>query len=234
MRCACTSTALRFRPTSDMFAALNQPVPRSAVRRPRRPWTKRRRERRRRSHGPASASATTTAPAAGGSAPAAATGAPNAPLIPGSTAGERPDAVAAALERLPARRQHRPSGAHGRTFQGHVGGRADPIHRTDERGAARTRPLSRKLMPAKTARRHCQPRRRRTLTPTRRSSSCPSTARHSRDRRSCLFAPVPTVETRGRAWLFVDHQLKPRQHPASPTAPIRNWWEAICSRRWRS
>ncbi len=24
-----------------------------------------------------------------------------------------------------------------------------------------------------------------------------------------LFAPVPTVETRGRAWLFVDHQLKP-------------------------
>ena len=24
-----------------------------------------------------------------------------------------------------------------------------------------------------------------------------------------LFAPLPTVESRGRAWLFVDHQLKP-------------------------
>jgi hypothetical protein len=24
-----------------------------------------------------------------------------------------------------------------------------------------------------------------------------------------LFAPLPTVETRGRAWLFMDHQLKP-------------------------
>jgi hypothetical protein len=23
-----------------------------------------------------------------------------------------------------------------------------------------------------------------------------------------LFAPLPTVESRGRAWLFVDHQLK--------------------------
>jgi hypothetical protein len=24
-----------------------------------------------------------------------------------------------------------------------------------------------------------------------------------------LFAPLPTVESRGRAWLFMDHQLKP-------------------------
>jgi len=24
-----------------------------------------------------------------------------------------------------------------------------------------------------------------------------------------LFAPLPSVETRGRAWLFIDHQLKP-------------------------
>jgi hypothetical protein len=24
-----------------------------------------------------------------------------------------------------------------------------------------------------------------------------------------LFAPLPTVESRGRAWLFIDHQLKP-------------------------
>jgi hypothetical protein len=24
-----------------------------------------------------------------------------------------------------------------------------------------------------------------------------------------LFAPLPTIETRGRAWIFVDHQLKP-------------------------
>jgi hypothetical protein len=24
-----------------------------------------------------------------------------------------------------------------------------------------------------------------------------------------LFAPLPVVETRGRAWLFIDHQLKP-------------------------
>ena len=24
-----------------------------------------------------------------------------------------------------------------------------------------------------------------------------------------LFAPLPTIESRGRAWLFIDHQLKP-------------------------
>ena len=24
-----------------------------------------------------------------------------------------------------------------------------------------------------------------------------------------LFAPLPTIETRGRAWLFMNHQLKP-------------------------
>ena len=37
----------------------------------------------------------------------------------------------------------------------------------------------------------------------------PKYGRSRRRRIDALFAPLPTVETRGRAWLFVDKQLKP-------------------------
>jgi HlyD family secretion protein len=202
------NTALRFRPTSDMFAALNQPVPPEAQ-----VGGRGGRGRNGGANGagatgaPASAAATTTAPAAA-SAPANATGAKSAPLIPGSTAeaagrggrggaaagGDSTDRQARMLERF-------------------KGMSADEQTQFIERmkGRGQDTAAFEKLLPAKTAK-----------TATAKTAPAKGAdadaafkfvpkygAAQSGQTIDALFAPVPTVETRGRAWLFVDHQLKP-------------------------
>jgi HlyD family secretion protein len=203
------NTALRFRPTSDMFAALNQPVPPEAQ-------FGGRGGRGRNggangagaAGGPASASATTTAPAAGGSAPAATTGAPNAPLIPGSTAeaagrGGRGGAAAGGDN----------TDRQARMVERFKGMSADEqtqfIERMKGRGQDTT--AFEKLMPAKTAKGATAK-----AAPAKDADADAAFkfvpkygAAQSGQTIDALFAPVPTVETRGRAWLFVDHQLKP-------------------------
>ena len=46
-------------------------------------------------------------------------------------------------------------------------------------------------------------------TPTRVTTTPKYGAAQSAQTIDALFAPLPSVETRGRAWLFIDHQLKP-------------------------
>ena len=45
----------------------------------------------------------------------------------------------------------------------------------------------------------------------RRRTPCEAEVRHVQNAQTidALFAPLPPVESRGRAWLFIDHQLKP-------------------------
>jgi HlyD family secretion protein len=182
------NAALRFRPNADVFASLNQPVPPEMT-------TGTRGGRGRGGAGAASPSgAPTTTPAAGAAA---------SPASPAQTANAKPGTAAAPAA----------TGGQGAAGGGQAGG-ADSadrqarmmdrfktmspddqkqfIARMKDRGqdtsafekAAATSSLSTLLKPKNGA-------------------AAPA------ETIDALFAPLATVESRGRAWLFVDHQLKP-------------------------
>ncbi|HEY2150129.1 MAG TPA: efflux RND transporter periplasmic adaptor subunit [Vicinamibacterales bacterium] len=187
------NTALRFRPTSDMFAALNQPVPPEAQ------FGRGGRGGGRNAGGAngaapaAGATATTPAPVAAGTAAAPATGAAagGSTAASGDTGGRGGD---------PAERQ-------ARMLERFKGMSPDEqkqfVARMKERGQDTTE--FEKLLPKAPAK----------------SAAAAKNAGDSKfqfvpkygaaqsgQTIDALFAPVATPDTRGRAWIFVDHQLK--------------------------
>ena len=180
------NAALRFRPTTEVFAALNQPVPpeaqigggRSAARggRARRPRRRERRQRRPARH------------LRGARSPAERRHAPTRPEPTAiSGAGGRRRRVAGAVDAFdPARMMER--------FKGMSPDEQKQfIARMKDRGQD-TSAFERNW-----------PQRPRTPAGARRKTA----ARRGAQTIDALFAPLPSVESRGRAWLFMDHQLKP-------------------------
>ena len=187
------NAALRFRPTAEVFAALNRRRRRndggSGGGRGGRGgggWAERQRvgasaDRRRRQH---HAMPTRRQTVATGDAAAAAQSAAARPRSAGGGGGRGGGGGAAAADgrsRIP--------GAHARALQDDVARGAAAVHRAHEG----------------TRRRH--ERVRKSGSPAKRSEV--SGGRASAQTIDALFAPLPVVETRGRAWLFIDNQLKP-------------------------
>ena len=179
------NAALRFRPSTDVFAALNQPVPPEASGRGGRGGGQGRGVNR---NGAMDATASVPAPPEG----AAPRKAPSPPAPPPSTV-------------MPAPAGSPPGGGVGRggggrgfdparmmeRFQGlSPDDQTQFIARLKDRGqdtsAFEQQLHGRAKAPAK-------------------AKSAPASAQTI----DALFAPLPAVESRGRAWLFADHQLKP-------------------------
>jgi HlyD family secretion protein len=194
------NASLRFRPSTDVFAALNQPVPPEAL-----AGAGGRGGRGNRGGGGTGASGaavpTTTpaAPAAAAlSAEKSAAGAASSAAPSRSTASPAPSSAAPGAA---------PSGG-GRGFSGGGGRGFDPaqmmdrfkgmspdeqqqfIARMKERG--RDTSAFEKELPASA-----------------KPAGKSKTAAGGAQTIDALFAPLQSVESRGRAWLFMDHQLKP-------------------------
>ncbi len=209
------NSALRFRPTNDLFAALNQPVP---------PEAQNSGNRGGRGGGGGRGGP--------GGSDTSASPAPSAPGRGSSTAPQPPSASAQAPVEFRGNRQPGQSGgnrsgrggggAQGADEQGVGGGRGqggeggrgfDParmmerfksmspdeqqqfIERMKNRGQD-TAAFEQAMMAAKPASPSAA---------TRQKYGAPAAAQTI----DALFAPLPNVETRGRAWLFMNHELKP-------------------------
>ena len=202
------NAALRFRPSTDVFAALNQPVPPEALGR-RRPAAGGRGGRdaaggrtaaARRPAAPAASAAAARRRAAHGGrgqhgAPhgddPGASGRADMARRPGPTRRRRVRGPAAGGRRRPRLRP----GADDGTLQGHVARRAEAVHRAHEgsrSGHERVREGAQRARAKPAA-----------------APKGPKCRRESAQTIDALFAPLPAVESRGRAWLFMDHQLKP-------------------------
>jgi HlyD family secretion protein len=190
------NTALRFRPTSDMFAALNQPVPPEAQFGGR--------GGRGRNGGGANGGANGAAPAAG------ATATTPAPAGEGTTPGAAVPAATPAGAAAGGRGQGSgdPAERQARMLDRFKGMSADEqkqfIARMKERGQD-TSAFDKLMTPAKTAAKGAAGT----------AAGAPAFqfvpkygAAQSGQTIDALFAPLPVVDTRGRAWIFVDHQLK--------------------------
>jgi multidrug efflux pump subunit AcrA (membrane-fusion protein) len=180
------NAALRFRPTTDVFAALNQQVPPEAQ-----PGGNRARGGRNAQGGGAAAPSATPGAAPAGTAPtsgtASAQGAPAANPPGGDQPGGRrgfdparmmerfksmsPDEQQQFIARLKDRGQDTAA------FEQAVNGAAKPADPKSPSSAAALKAKYGAAAPAQTI--------------------------------DALFAPLPSVETRGRAWLFMNQELKP-------------------------
>ena len=201
------NAALRFRPTADVFAALNQPVPPEAQ-------SARRRTRRARRQGRARGGGrrrAATLPAGGAHRGGDRRRLRAADWPPGRQRRSRrrerrqPAAPAVRAARTAAAGRQAPAAAdgdadsirarHDGALQGHVARRAEAVHRAHE-GA---RPGHQRV-------RSRQPHGDRRAAAARQAEVRRAAPAQTID---ALFAPLPTVETRGRVWLFMDKQLKP-------------------------
>ena len=195
------NAALRFRPSTDVFAALNQQVPPEALNAGR--GGRGGGQGRGGTRTGADATGTTPVAPAGSVAPAAAPGAP-APAAAPSASAPSPSTT------TPAPPGSTPNVGFqgGRGGQGGGGGRGfDPARMMDrfkgmspdEQTAFIARMKDRgqdtsafeKEMPKKPA-----------------AKGKTKNAAESAQTIDALFAPLPVVESRGRAWVFMDHQLK--------------------------
>jgi len=188
------NAALRFRPSTDVFAALNQQVPPEALN------TGGRGGRGGQGRGGNRGAADTTTPAPGAPAaapPAGAAPPASTPAAPGaSTAGAGQPASAGSGQ------GGRGGGGGGRGFdparmmERFKGMSPDDqkafIARMKDRGQDTS--AFEKEMPA-------------AAKAPAKGKGAPAT--QSAQTIDALFAPLPSVESRGRAWLFMDHQLKP-------------------------
>jgi HlyD family secretion protein len=189
------NAALRFRPSTDVFAALNQPVPPEALNTGGRGRGGQGRGGNRNGDG--------TTPASAAPSPAAPTG--------GAASATGPAQAAAPPATAPAPSQSGSAADGARGGRGGGGGRGfDParmmerfkgmspddqkqfIARMKDRGQD-TAAFEKELQAnAKTPAKG-------------KGAATPQTAQTI----DALFAPLPSVESRGRAWLFMDNQLKP-------------------------
>jgi HlyD family secretion protein len=204
------NAALRFRPTTDMFAALSQTVPPEALNTGGRGGRGGGQGRSNRNGGGDSTTAT-PAPAAAAPAPssAAAAGAPSrSPAMP-APAGATPEAGArpsAGSGQAGGRGGFGPSTGSGQAGEGRRG--FDPA-RMMERFKGMT-PDEQKQFIARMK----DGGRDTSLFEKEIQASAKTTPKtkygvQSAQTIDALFAPLPAVESRGRAWIFVDHQLKP-------------------------
>jgi HlyD family secretion protein len=190
------NAALRFRPSTDVFAALNQPVPPEALNTGGRGRGGQGRGGNRNGDGTTPAPAAVPSPAAPtGGAPSAAGPAPAAPA---ATAVPAPSESGSAAEA--GSRGGRGGGGRGfdpaRMMERFKGMSPDDqkqfIARMKDRGQDTTafeKELQANAKPPAKGK----------------GTAAPQTAQTI----DALFAPLPSVESRGRAWLFMDHQLKP-------------------------
>ena len=208
------NAALRFRPSADVFAALNQPVPPEATNMGGRGGRGGGQAR-----GGNRSSSAAEAPAAVPSAPAgpAPSASPSAAAPSRSTAmpapsrGSAPDAppiLRAPLGGPEPRRGDTGSGRAG-GFGGDGGGRGFDPARIMERfkGMApdqQTQFIARMKDRGQDTSAFEKEQHGRAKSPAKAKSG--SASAQTID---ALFAPLPVVESRGRAWLFMDHQLKP-------------------------
>jgi HlyD family secretion protein len=194
------NAALRFRPTPEAFAALNQPVPQEAQ------FAGGGRGGRGGSRGGQSAQGTQGAPAphgSEGSAPPAAapTAAPSAQQSSPAPSAGRGQAPVQFQGNGGGQGEHRSGGGGGR-------GGFDPARMMDrfksmspdeqQQFIARLRDRGQDTSAFEKELKKSAP-------PVKSKYGAPPSAQTI----DALFAPLPTVESRGRAWLFMDRQLKP-------------------------
>jgi HlyD family secretion protein len=183
------NAALRFRPNADVFAALNQPVPPEMT------------AGGRGGRGRGGAAATSSSGAASPSTPAAAAAA--SPTSPAQTANVKPGTPASPAA----------GGGRGAPGGGQAAGAdsADRQARTMERFKAMS-PDEQKQFLARMKDRgqDTSAFQKVVATPSLSTLLKPKNgAAAPAETIDALFAPLATVESRGRAWLFIDHQLKP-------------------------
>jgi len=195
------NAALRFRPTADLFAALNQAVPPEAQ-----PGGGRGRgQNRTAGQGGAGAPPAGTNPSgagAAGGAPAANVTTPNAGAAQGATAAPPGEANGGGGDRRggggsgrgfdPARMMERFKGMGAdeqKQFIARMKDRGQDTSAFEKQIAATAKPAAKGDKTASSALR------------SKYGTASPQTI-------DALFAPLPPVESRGRAWLFINHELK--------------------------
>jgi HlyD family secretion protein len=191
------NAALRFRPSTDVFAALNQPVPPEALGTGRggRGGAGGRGGNR---NGATDSAASSTTPAPSGTAAAPASpGSPNASTARGAGAASAPSPSSA------------PSDAGNSGGQG--GGRGFDPARMMERFKGMSAEEQQQFIERLKGRGQDTTAFEKELqanakAPAKGKGAKPGETAQTID---ALFAPLPSVESRGRVWLFIDHQLKP-------------------------
>jgi len=200
------TAALRFRPSPDVFAALNQEVPREAQ------FAGGGGRGGRGGRGAQGAEASQGAPAAGAATPAPSPNASKSSPAPSPNAAQAPrDSGESAEHRFGGGGGHSGFGGSSGSGQTGDGGRRgfDParmmerfktmspdeqqqfIARMKDRGVD-TSAFEKEIRANATA-----------------AKAKPATSPQGAQTIDALFAPLPVTETSGRAWLFIDHQLKP-------------------------
>src|SRR4051794_27624537 len=196
------NASLRFRPSTDVFAALNQAVPPEALA----GAGGRGGRGNRNAAGAGAPGATVPTPTAATAPPAAAPSRSNATPAPSSTAQGTGGGGAAAGAGQAAAGS---GGSGGRGFGGAGGGRGfDPAQMMDrfkgmspdeqQQFIARMKERGRDTSAFEQA-----------LQAGAKPAGKTKAAAGGAQTIDALFAPLPSVESRGRVWLFMDHQLKP-------------------------
>jgi HlyD family secretion protein len=180
------AAALRFRPSTDVFAALNQPVPPEATN------TGGRGGRGGSRNGGAAGASGATGPAA--SAPAA-----TAP----AAAKPAPQASASAPSGAA------PEGGRGSGQAGDGGRRGFDPARMMERFKGMSPDEQQQFLTRMKDRGQDTTLFEKEIAPAAKGKGAPKNPAATPQTIDALFAPLPVVESRGRAWVFMDHQLKP-------------------------
>ena len=196
------AAALRFRPSTDVFAALNQPVPPEATANAGRGGRGGGQGRGGNRNGGADPTPAPSAPA--GAAPAAAAPSAAAP----SRASTTP-ALSAAAPGAPPTDAGRGSGQPGGGRGVGGGGRGFDPARMMERFKGMTPDEQKQFVARMKDRGQDTAVFEKELQANAKPAPKSKYGTQSAQTIDALFAPLPTVETRGRAWVFMDHQLKP-------------------------
>ena len=197
------AAALRFRPATDVFAALNQAVPPEAL------GTGGRGGRGGNRNGAAGATGATS-PAAAAPAGAAASATPSA--APPSSAPSRPSATPAAAPPsgvAPGTSEQTAGGGRGFGGGGGGGGRGFDPARMMERFKGMSPDEQKQFIARMTDRGQDTSLFEKELSASAKAPAKGKAATGGAQTIDALFAPLPSVESRGRAWVFMGHQLKP-------------------------
>ena len=187
------NAALRFRPTTDMFAALNQTVPPEALNTGGR-------------GGRGGGQGQGRGNRNGGGDPTPATPASAAPTPAPSSAA--PAGAPSRSSAVPAPTGSGQTGGRGGGFGGGGGRGFDPA-RMMERFKGMTPDEQKQFIARMKDRGQDTTAFEKEIAPPGKGAAKGKPAAQSAQTIDALFAPLPSVESRGRAWIFVDHQLKP-------------------------
>jgi HlyD family secretion protein len=189
------NAALRFRPTSEVFAALNQPVPEDLTMAP----------------GRGGRGGGFGRGGAGAGAPPAAAPGPQGNATPQSASARPPSSE---LRRDPATGDSG-RGAGGGRGGGGFGGRGGPAEAASGRGGGRMLERFKTMSPDEQQQMIARMKERGADTSALEAARQPAKKGAAKSAAAepstidALFAPLPVVESRGRAWLYIDNQLKP-------------------------